>query len=111
MLKKSINRGDKKIFIEKPFGGYTNVINDPIYNLKIYLLDMFLDITLVSQWAKSNISTKDIHSIKGQFLSNTLEKPPLDGEMVLFQVVLNEVGSHVIDLIQYILGNRSMDGT
>ena len=24
LLEKSINRGDKKIFVEKPFGGYTN---------------------------------------------------------------------------------------
>lgn len=109
LLKKSINRGDKKIFIEKPFGGYTNVINDPIYNSKNIFIGYVLRYNPCIQWAKSNISTKDIHSIKGQFLSNTLEKKPVGWRNGPFSGVLNEVGSHVIDLIQYILGNRSMD--
>lgn len=109
LLKRSINRGDKKIFVEKPFGGYTNTQNDPLYNSKKLYIGYVLRYNPCIQWAKSNISTKEILSIKGQFLSNTLEKKPVGWRNGPFSGVLNEVGSHVIDLIQYILGTRSMD--
>jgi len=109
LLKKSINRGDKKIFVEKPFGGYTNTTKDPLFNSKNLYIGYVLRYNPCIQWAKSNILTKDILSIKGQFLSNTLEKKPVGWRNGHFSGVLNEVGSHVIDLIQYILGTSSMD--
>ena len=71
LLKKSINRGDKKIFVEKPFGGYTNTIKDPLFNSKNLYIGYVLRYNPCIQWAKSNILTTDIFSIKGQFLSNT----------------------------------------
>lgn len=109
LLKKSINRGDKKIFVEKPFGGYTNTVKDPLFNSKNLYIGYVLRYNPCIQWVKSNILTKDILSIKGQFLSNTLEKKPVGWRNGAFSGVLNEVGSHVIDLIQYILGTSSMD--
>ena len=109
LLERSINRGDKKIFIEKPFGGYTNI------NLKLIPKSISINIGYVLrfnpciQWVKTNINPQDIKSIYGQYLSNTIEKKPTGWRNGSFSGVLNEMGSHVIDLIQYIVGNDQMD--
>jgi predicted dehydrogenase len=61
------------------------------------------------QWVKTHINPQDIKSIHGQYLSNTIEKKPTGWRNGPFSGVLNEMGSHVIDLIQYIVGNDQMD--
>jgi predicted dehydrogenase len=61
------------------------------------------------QWVKTNINPLDIKSIHGQYLSNTIEKKPTGWRNGSFSGVLNEMGSHVIDLIQYIVGNDQME--
>ena len=58
---------------------------------------------------KSNINQENILSISGQYLSNTLANKPVGWRNGIFSGVLNEVGSHVIDLIQYILGESQFD--
>ena len=55
----------------------------------------------------SNI--KKIKSIHGQYLSNTIEKKPKGWRNSTYSGVLNEMGSHVIDLILYIIENDNMD--
>jgi len=108
-LKKSINRGDKKIFIEKPFGGYPNINFDNI-NVDTYIyIGYVLRFNPCIQWVKSNINSLEIKSIHGQYLSNTLENKPKGWRNGPFSGVLNEMGSHVIDLIQYIVGNDQME--
>ena len=108
LLERSIKRGDKKIFIEKPFGGHTNTSDNIIYNSNKLYIGYVLRFNPCIQWAKSNIPHKNIISIKGQFLSNTLEQKPKGWRNGPFSGVLNEVGSHVIDLIQYILQTNVM---
>lgn len=61
------------------------------------------------QWVKSNINQENILSISGQYLSNTLVSKPSGWRNGKFSGVLNEVGSHVIDLIQYILGETQFE--
>jgi len=109
LLEKCIKRGDKKIFIEKPFGGYTNTVNNPMYNSKNIHIGYVLRFNPCIQWVKANVSSKDVVSVKGQFLSNTLNKKPVGWRNGPFSGVLNEVGSHVIDLIQYVLGTNKME--
>ena len=55
------------------------------------------------RWIKSNISPKKISEIKVQYLSNTLSQKPKGWRNGSFSGVLNEMGSHLIDLIQHIL--------
>jgi predicted dehydrogenase len=108
LLEKSVSRGDKKIFVEKPFGGYTNTKLDNILESSTINIGYVLRFNPCIQWVKSNINPQDIKSIHGQYLSNTIEKKPTGWRNGEFSGVLNEMGSHVIDLIQYIVGNDQM---
>ena len=109
LLEKSINRGDKKIFVEKPFGGYTNTNLNNIPESNSIYIGYVLRFNPCIQWVKTNINPQDIKSIHGQYLSNTIEKKPTGWRNGSFSGVLNEMGSHVIDLIQYIVGNDQME--
>ena len=109
LFDKSIKRGDKKIFIEKPFGGHSNIDFDNTFNFKPLYIGYVLRFNPCIQWVKSNISAENIHSIHGQYLSNTIESKPKGWRNGRFSGVLNEMGSHVIDLLQYIIGTNEMD--
>jgi predicted dehydrogenase len=109
LLEKSVKRGDKKIFIEKPFGGYTNTKLDNISESNDIYIGYVLRFNPCIQWVKTNINPQDIKSIHGQYLSNTIEKKPTGWRNGSFSGVLNEMGSHVIDAIKYIVGNDQMD--
>ena len=109
LLEKSINRGDKKIFVEKPFGGYTNTNLNNIPESNSIHIGYVLRFNPCIQWVKTNINPLDIKSMHGQYLSNTIEKKPTGWRNGSFSGVLNEMGSHVIDLIQYIVGNDQME--
>jgi len=103
LMERSINRGDKKIFVEKPFGGFTNINPFTNYKSKKIYVGYVLRFNPCVQWVKSHIDVKNISSIYGKYLSNTLIAKPTGWRNGNFSGVLNEVGSHVIDLIQYIL--------
>ena len=109
LLKRSLSRGDKKIFVEKPFGGYTNTNLNNIPESNSIHIGYVLRFNPCIQWVKTNINPLDIKSIHGQYLSNTIEKKPTGWRNGSFSGVLNEMGSHVIDLIQYIVGNDQME--
>ena len=109
LLEKSLNRGDKKIFIEKPFGGYTNTKLKYIPESTSVHIGYVLRYNPCIQWVKANINPQDIKSIHGQYLSNTIEKKPTGWRNGSFSGVLNEMGSHIIDVIQYIVGNVQME--
>lgn len=109
LLEKSKKRGDKKIFIEKPFGGHTNYNIKNVSELISVSIGYVLRFNPCIQWVKSNIKPKDIKYIYGQYLSNTIEKKPDGWRNGKFSGVLNEMGSHIIDLIQYIVGTNQME--
>ena len=109
LLNRSIERGDKKIFVEKPFGGYTNTNLNNIPESNSIHIGYVLRFNPCIQWVKTNINPLDIKYIHGQYLSNTIEKKPTGWRNGSFSGVLNEMGSHVIDLIQYIVGNDQME--
>ena len=101
-LNNSLKRGDKKIFIEKPFGGHTNIdagsLSDRVF------IGYVLRFNPCVQWLKRNINSDDIISVKAQYLSNTIEKKPQGWRNGAYSGVLNEMGSHIIDLVNYIVG-------
>ena len=109
LLEKSVSRGDKKIFVEKPFGGYTNTKLNNILESNTIHIGYVLRFNPCIQWVKTHINPQDIKSIHGQYLSKTIEEKPTGWRNGAFSGVLNEMGSHVIDLIQYIVGNDQMD--
>jgi predicted dehydrogenase len=109
LIENCINRGDDKVFVEKPFGGFTNINYDSSYDSKNIYIGYVLRFNPCIQWVKSNINPENITSISGQYLSNTLVSKPSGWRNGSFSGVLNEVGSHVIDLIQYISGETQFD--
>jgi predicted dehydrogenase len=109
LLEKSVIRGDKRIFVEKPFGGYTNTKLKDVLESNAIHIGYVLRFNPCIQWVKTNINPIDIKSIHGQYLSNTIEKKPTGWRNGSFSGVLNEMGSHIIDVIQYIVGNVQME--
>ena len=109
LMEQSIKRGDKKIFVEKPFGGFSNTNLENISDLKSIYIGYVLRFNPCIQWIKSNIDPNEIKSINGQYLSNTIEKKPKGWRNGKFSGVCNEMGSHIIDLIQYITEEKILD--
>ena len=109
LMKNSLKRGDRKIFVEKPFGGFSNTNFNSISDLSSVFIGYVLRFNPCIQWVKSNIDPNEIKSIHGQYLSNTIEKKPKGWRNGKFSGVCNEMGSHVIDLIQYITNENELD--
>ena len=108
LLEKSIKRGDKKVFIEKPFGGFSNSSLESTLDLSSVFIGYVLRFNPCIQWIKSNIDPNKIKSIHGQYLSNSIEKKPKGWRNGKFSGVCNEMGSHIIDLIQYISNENEL---
>lgn len=109
LLEKSKIRGDKNVFIEKPFGGYTNFDVEESSLFDSVSIGYVLRFNPCIQWIKSNINPREIKAVRAQYLSNTIEKRPAGWRNGVFSGVLNEMGSHIIDLIHYITGDGQMD--
>ncbi|MDA9560639.1 Gfo/Idh/MocA family oxidoreductase [Schleiferiaceae bacterium] len=102
LIENCVYRGDSKVFVEKPFGGFENVNYDNANDSRNIYIGYVLRFNPCIQWVKSNVNPDNIKSIRGEYLSNTLVSKPTGWRNGSFSGVLNEVGSHVIDLIQYI---------
>lgn len=101
LLSNCINRGDRKIFIEKPFGGHSNIKEEKFH--KNIFVGYVLRFNPCINWLKNNINPDEILSIDAKYFSNTIEKKPNGWRNSNFSGVLNEMGSHLIDLIQDII--------
>lgn len=109
LMEQSIKRGDKKIFVEKPFGGFSNTKLENASELKSIYIGYVLRFNPCIQWVKSNVAPNEIKSIHGQYLSNTIEKKPKGWRNGKFSGVCNEMGSHIIDLVQYLIDDKTLD--
>lgn len=109
LMQKCIMRGDKKIFVEKPYGGHSNIKIEDNSILDSVYIGYVLRFNPCIQWVKSNINSNEIKAVHGQYLSNTIEKKPKGWRNGIFSGVCNEMGSHVIDLIQYITNNNDLN--
>lgn len=109
LMEQSIKRGDKKIFVEKPFGGFSNSKLENASELKSIYIGYVLRFNPCIQWVKSNVAPNEIKSIHGQYLSNTIEKKPKGWRNGKFSGVCNEMGSHIIDLVQYLIDDNTLD--
>lgn len=108
LVKKALKRGDKKIFIEKPFGGQKNNINQ--IRERNVSIGYVLRYNPLIQWLKGNMNISEVSSVKGEYLSNTIENKPQGWRNNSdFSGVLNEMGSHVIDLINYLINLKEVE--
>jgi predicted dehydrogenase len=99
-----LKRKAKSVFIEKPFGLYDKRVLDDARIAVGYVLRF----TEVAQSLKALINEKGCKEISLSFNSNTLTKPPKGWRNSEHGGVLNEMGSHLIDLVTYLLGSSDL---
>jgi predicted dehydrogenase len=100
LLNNSLSRGDKRVFVEKPFGGHSNFDFDA--GVKNVFIGYVLRFNPIVSWVKENINPEDIKEVKSQYLSNTIENKPKGWRNGTYSGVLNEMGSHILDLNNYL---------
>lgn len=100
LVNSCMKRGDKRIFVEKPFGGHSNFDFDT--KVSNVFIGYVLRFNPVVQWVKRNVDPKDIIECHSEYLSNTIENKPKGWRNSAFSGVLNEMGSHILDLNNYL---------
>jgi predicted dehydrogenase len=102
LAKRCIGRGDKIVFIEKPFGGHSNASLD--LDVKNIFIGYVLRFNPIVDWVKNNINPDDVLECSAKYLSNTIENKPNGWRNGPYSGVLNEMGSHVLDMTNYLFG-------
>lgn len=101
LVERALKRKDKNIFVEKPFGGF---MNDSVTYTGAVFVGYVLRFNPCVQWIKKNINPSDITRISGKYYSNTIESKPKGWRNGNYSGVLNEMGSHILDLFNFIVG-------
>lgn len=105
LCNQAIEGGAKAVFVEKPFGLFDNRISESTLITVGYVLRF----TEVAQKLKSIIREEGCQRISLDYVSHTLTKPPKGWRNSVHGGVLNEMGSHLIDLLFYLLGNQDLE--
>lgn len=100
----AIEAGAKAVFVEKPFGLFDKRVSES----KKITVGYVLRFTEVAQKLKSIISQEGCNSISLSYVSHTLTKPPKGWRNSAHGGVLNEMGSHLIDLLFYLTGSHDL---
>ena len=97
-----LTRGARSVFVEKPFGLFDKRVNDDPRISVGYVLRF----SEVAQKLKSIIREEGCVKISLDYSSHTLTKPPKGWRNTEYGGVLNEMGSHLIDLMLYLGGDQ-----
>jgi len=102
IVRECIKNGAKNIFVEKPFGTFDNKVEtDP--RIKVGYVLRFSE---VAQTLKKIILEEGCKEILLDYSSNTITSTPKGWRNSIHGGVLNEMGSHLVDLILYLLDNN-----
>jgi len=101
ILKECIKKRHKNIFVEKPFGGSNDdfTFARKIPNLRVGYVMRFNPII---NWLKKNIDVNKVNYVSAYYNSNTIERKPKGWRNGPYSGVLNEMGSHIIDILIYL---------
>ena len=97
-----LTRGAHSVFVEKPFGLFDKRVNDDPRISVGYVLRF----SEVAQKLKSVIGEEGCTKISLDYSSHTLTTPPKGWRNTEYGGVLNEMGSHLIDLMLYLGGGQ-----
>ncbi|MDA8788341.1 Gfo/Idh/MocA family oxidoreductase [Schleiferiaceae bacterium] len=97
-----ISGGASAVFVEKPFGLYDKRVEDD-FRISVGYVLRFSE---VAQRLKALIQEEGCIKISLDYSSHTLTKPPKGWRNSEYGGVLNEMGSHLIDLILYLGGGK-----
>lgn len=100
LVQEVIARGASSVFVEKPFG----VLNKRVQNHDAITVGYVLRFSEVIQELKKIVDEDGCRKIRIDYSSNTLTKPPKGWRNGPNGGVLNEMGSHLIDLLLYLVG-------
>lgn len=100
LSKNVLEMGASSVFVEKPFGLYDRRVKDDSRISVGYVLRF----SEVAQKLKTIILEEGCTKISFDYSSHTLTKPPKGWRNTEYGGVLNEMGSHLIDLILYLGG-------
>jgi predicted dehydrogenase len=98
LISSATARGDAYIFVEKPFGCHTDKQTVLPDNLTIGYV---LRYNPYVQWIRNNIKHNDIIRVAASYNSFTIKSIPKGWRAHFGGGVLNEMGSHIIDLLQF----------
>lgn len=101
----AVQKGARSIFVEKPFG----LCDKRVIDSPLITVGYVLRFTEVAQKLKSIIDEEGCTSIRLSYVSHTLTKRPKGWRNGVYGGVLNEMGSHLIDLLFYLLGNQDLE--
>ncbi len=104
LVKKCIDSGAQSVFVEKPFGLFDNRVENDSRISVGYVL-RFSEVT---QTLKKIILEEGCREISLDYSSNTLVKKPKGWRNGQYGGVLNEMGSHLIDMILYLLDGENI---
>jgi len=97
-----LSSGARSVFVEKPFGLFDRQVdNDPRISV-----GYVLRFSEVAQRLKAIIRDEGCSKISLDYSSHTLTKPPKGWRNTKYGGVLNEMGSHLIDLMFYLGGGQ-----
>lgn len=99
---KVLSNGAQSVFVEKPFGLFDNRVNNDSRISVGYVLRF----SEVAQKLKAIIQEEGCTHISLDYSSYTLIKPPKGWRNSVYGGVLNEMGSHLIDLMLYLGGGQ-----
>ena len=97
-----LSRGARAVFVEKPFGLFDRRVKDDTRISVGYVLRF----SEVAQKLKALIENEGCTKIYLDYSSHTLTKPPKGWRNSEYGGVLNEMGSHLIDLMLYLGGDK-----
>ena len=101
----AISGGARAVFVEKPFGMFDKRVEDDLRISVGYVLRF----SEVAQRLKALIQEEGCIKISLDYSSHTLIKPPKGWRNSEYGGVLNEMGSHLIDLMLYLGGGKEFN--
>ena len=107
LCEKVIEHGARYVFVEKPFG----LFDKRVENDSRISVGYVLRFSEVAQKLKKLILEEGCNKISLDYSSHTLTKPPKGWRNSEYGGVLNEMGSHLIDLILYLGGDKQFKVT
>lgn len=105
LVKKCLDSGAHSVFVEKPFG----LFDKRVTNDKRIYVGYVLRFSEITQKLKTIIREEGCQSLTLDYSSNTLTKKPNGWRNGEYGGVLNEMGSHLIDLILYLLDGINIE--